>query len=103
MVLAKMTAGKTRLQWIETAGGPHLVLPEAYARNWEGFATPSNGRVVEATFRCNPSSPATDYDRACSIRGWLGVIPVGKGKALVLSSDDTSATYYRTARGQHYL
>jgi hypothetical protein len=98
-----MVEERTRLHWVHTAGGPHLVLPEAHAPAWEGFATPSGGRVVQATFRCNPGSPATDYDRACSVQGWLGVIPVGKGQALVLSGDDTQAAYYRTRRGQHYL
>jgi hypothetical protein len=102
-VLARMVDERTRLQWIKTAGGPHLVLPEAYAAEWEGFAIPSGGRVVKASFQCNPGSPATDYDRACSVKGWLGVIPVGKGMALVLHGDDTIAAYYRTARGQHYL
>jgi hypothetical protein len=99
-----MDGEHTRLHWVSTAGGPHLVLPEAYAAAWEGFAVPSGGRVVEATFRCNPDSPATDYDRACSVEGcWLGVIPVGKGQALVLAGDDSLAAHYRTARGQHYL
>ncbi|QDU97793.1 Imm21 family immunity protein [Lignipirellula cremea] len=34
---------------------------------------------------------------------WLGVIPVGKGEALVLTGDDTAAAYYRTRQGQHFL
>jgi hypothetical protein len=92
-----------RLQWIETAGGPHLVLPERYAAAWEGCSAPSGGRVVEATFRCDPGGSATDYDRACSVEGWIGVIPVGRGQALALTGDDTQTAYYRTARGQHFL
>jgi hypothetical protein len=98
-----MTEERMRLQWVSTAGGPHLVLPEKCARAWEGWLAPSGGRVVEATFRCNAEGPATDYDRACSVSGWLGVIPVGKGQALVLSGDDTQAAYYRSRRGQHFL
>lgn len=98
-----MADERMRLHWMSTEGGPHLVLPEKYASAWEGWASPSGGRVVEAIFRCNPDGPATDYDRACSVSGWLGVIPVGQGQALVLSGDDTQATYYRTRRGQHFL
>src|SRR5262249_59306727 len=41
--------------------------------------------------------------RACDVKGWLGVIRVGRGAALVLSGDATSVAYYRSARGQHYL
>jgi hypothetical protein len=103
MVCAKMTARKVRPHWVETLGGPHLVLPEAHADAWEGNAAPSKGRVIQATFRCDPSSPATDYDRACSIDDWLGVIPVGDGQALVLSGDDTSAAYFCMGTGKDYL
>ena len=98
-----MDGERKRLHWVETLGGPHLVLPEAYASAWEGFLVPSGGRIVQASFRCNPGSPATDYDRACSVEAWLGVITVGKGKALVLHGDDSIAAYYRRARGNHYI
>src|SRR5262249_2650524 len=98
-----MNEARTRLHWVDTAGGPHLVLPEAYAAAWEGIKVPSGGRVVEATVRCNLNSPATDYDRACGGEGWLGVIPFGKGQALVIGGNDTQAAYYRTRTGQHYL
>ena len=54
-----MAEPRPRLHWVETAGGPHLVLPEKYAAAWEGCFTPAGGRVVEATFRCDPAGPAT--------------------------------------------
>src|SRR5438874_2615230 len=84
----RVTEARMRLHWIVTAGGPQLVLPERYAAAWEGCSTPSGGRVVEATFRCDPGGPATDYDRASSVAGWIGAIPVGRGQALVLTGDD---------------
>jgi hypothetical protein len=99
-----MNGQPTRLHWISTLGGPHLVIPEAYASAWEGGAAPTAGRVVEATFRCNPHGPATDYDRACSVNdGWLGVIPVGSGMALVVRGEDSAVAYYRTTRGEHFI
>ena len=91
-----------RLPWVYTCGGPHLVIPERYASDWEGCFVPSHGRVVQAKFRCNPEGPATDYDRACDVGGWLGVIPVGSGEALVLHGDHTPATYYRRSQA-HFL
>jgi hypothetical protein len=47
-----------RLPWVETTGGPHLVIPERYAPAWEAIYVPSEGRTVEATFRFNPEGPA---------------------------------------------
>lgn len=91
-----------RLSWINTLGGPHLVIPERYAPAWEGGFAPSGGRIVVSSFRCNPGGPATDYDRACDAAGWLGVIPVGRGQALVLSGDQTQVAYYHWKRG-HFL
>jgi hypothetical protein len=91
-----------RLLWVRTTGGPHLVIPERYAPAWEGCFAPSEGRTVEATFRYNPEGPATDYDRACDVSGWLGVIPAGRGQALVLSGYPGRAAYYRWGR-RHFL
>jgi hypothetical protein len=98
-----MADERLRLTWINTAGGPHLVIPERYAPAWEGCFVPSGGRVIEATFRCNPNGPATDYDCACNVSGWLGVIRVGRSQAMVLSGDDTQAAYYHWGRGHFIL
>ena len=97
-----MAQTQTRLAWVHTTGGPHLVVPERYAPAWEGCFAPAGGRRVEAVFRYNPGGPATDYDRACDVPGWLGVIPVGRGHALVLGGDRTPAAYYHWSR-RHFL
>jgi hypothetical protein len=36
---------------------------------------------------------ATDYDRACDVEDWLGLINVGEGKAIVLGGDETATTW----------
>jgi len=60
---------------------------------WEGADEPANGRTVEAEFRWG-SEVATDYDRACDIGTFAGVIEVGPGSALVLNTDgDAMATW----------
>jgi hypothetical protein len=97
-----MEEPRTRLTWVSTTGGPHLVVPERYASAWEAYFSPTGGRKVEAAFRANPEGPATDYDRACDVSGWLGVIPVGRAQALVLRGADTDAAYYRWGR-RHFL
>ena len=57
------------LLWLESAGGPLIVLPARHLRSWGG---------------CWRPRAATDYDRACGVRGYQGVIAAGAGDALVL-------------------
>jgi hypothetical protein len=63
-----------------------IVLPESLLSAWEGNDPPSGGRQVEATFRCGPDGPATDYDRACSSDEAVAQIPVGGGSGIVIAS-----------------
>src|SRR5437868_5069553 len=83
-----------QLRWVESEGGPLLLLAAPYVRYWEGVDPPSAGRVVEARFRWrDPSAPATDYDRACDVDDWLGVLPVGPSEGLVLGGDPTPTAW----------
>lgn len=77
---------------VGTDGGPLLLIPGRHLLEWEGSDPPTGGRVVQATFRCaDPDMPATDYDLACDVREYLGVIPVGAGTALVLGGEPLPA------------
>jgi hypothetical protein len=73
--------------FIDTGGGPFIVLQASGLLAWEGTEPPSDGRVVEATFRLDPDAPATDYDRACDVDSSVGVITVGLGEALILGQE----------------
>jgi hypothetical protein len=85
------------LTWIESGGGPLLLLSSEYLADWEGVDSPSNGRIVQATFRWNgPGTAATDYDRACDIDDYIAAIPVGSGTGLVLNQEPMPTTW------QHY-
>jgi hypothetical protein len=88
--------------WVSTTGGPHLVVPEKHAAHWEGVTAPSHGRVVRAKHRWDPTGPATDYDRACDVEGYLGVVRVGRGCGVVLADYPTAAAYYPW-RGRHFI
>jgi len=80
-------------KWITGDGGPLILMEKRLLSFWEGADEPSNGRAVEAESRWG-LDVATDYDRACDIRSWAGVIEVGSGRALVLSTDgDAMATW----------
>ena len=64
-----MSEGDKRLRWVQSAGGPLVVLPARYRRSWGGCWRPRS---------------ATDYDRACGVPGYQGVLAAGAGDALVL-------------------
>lgn len=60
----------SELTWLESDGGPLLLVPSEHLLSWEGIDPPSDGRHIDTQFRWNgPDSPATDYDRACDVQG----------------------------------
>jgi hypothetical protein len=80
-----MNGRNEALTWLET-DAPLILLSEANLADWEGIDPPSGGRVVEANFRWgDEAAPATDYDRACDINDYIGLISVGSGMALILN------------------
>ena len=79
-------------EWI-SCNSPLLLVAKDNLWAWEGAAVPSQGRRVEARFRWNPDGPATDYDRACDVDDYLGLIDVGPGKALVLGDEPLMTTW----------
>jgi hypothetical protein len=88
------------LNWIESAGGPLILLPLPDLLLWEGIRPPSGGRTVEANFRWkDKNDPATDYDRACDIRDLLGIVHMGQVEALVLG-DEPLATAWLPDKGR---
>lgn len=82
------------LKWVDTAGGPFLLLERRWLHFWEGVLEPSGGRVVHASFRYNKrDAPATDYDRACDVEEYLGLLEVGDGWGLILNDDSYSTAW----------
>ena len=79
-------------EWID-CNSPLLLVARDHLIAWEGTNVPSNGRKVEACFRWNPDGPATDYDRACDIDDYVGVIDVGNGKGIVLGEEPLMTTW----------
>lgn len=78
--------------WVIGDGGPIILMEQALLPYWEGCHAPTNGRVVIAESRWG-LDVATDYDLACDIDGWSGVISVGNGYALVLGTSGDMATW----------
>ena len=61
-------AASEYLNWINSAGGPLVLLQESLLPHWSG-------------------DDDSDYDRACRIDDYLGLIGVGPGEALVLGEE----------------
>jgi hypothetical protein len=78
--------------WI-SCNSPLLLVAKDELRAWEGTDVPSQGRMVEARFRWNPDGPATDYDRACDVDDYLGVIAVGNSNGIVLGDEPLMTTW----------
>jgi hypothetical protein len=80
------------VRWMQSNAGPLLLVPGEHLPSWEGVAPPADGRHIEAQFRWNRrDAPATDYDRACDVTGYLGLLSIGTGHGLVLG-DELHAT-----------
>jgi hypothetical protein len=65
------------VEWIESGGGPLIVIPEESLSAWRG----ADGDDWE------------DYDRACDVDGHVGLIAVGQSHALVLGFDPASTAF----------
>jgi len=78
------------LRWMQSNGGPLLLVPGEHLLSWEGTELPSGGRQIDAQFRWGgQNAPVTDYDRACDVQGWLGLLDIGAGHGLVLGASRT--------------
>jgi immunity protein 21 of polymorphic toxin system len=88
------------LRWLESNGGPLLLVPGERLPSWEGTEPPADGRQIDAQFRWNgQDAPATDYDRACDVKGWLGLLDVGAGQAIVLGGEPLGTAWQAAAAG----
>src|SRR5690242_20715802 len=66
------------VEWVESGGGPLVAVPEAVLPFWAG----ADGEDL-----------ATDYDRACEVDGYVGLLPVGDSAALVLGDEPASTSF----------
>lgn len=73
--------------WISSDGGPLICATPSALSEWRGVSGSSSG------------SARTDYERACDESEYLGVIPCGSHKVLVLGDEPLQSTFARTADG----
>lgn len=69
------------LTWVSAGGGPLLLLDRRFLPRWLGDT---------------PASPhaGTDYDRACAIDDYVGLVNVGSGHGLVLDDEPLQTAWW---------
>ncbi|MFD7873648.1 Imm21 family immunity protein [Streptomyces sp. NPDC059766] len=70
--------------WVRSMGGPLIVVPESSVNAWGGCT--KDGSVL------GDADGRDDYDRACEVEAWAGVITAGAEAATVLVLADEPAT-----------
>lgn len=82
---------ESSLKWLESAGGPLLLLEEHLLESWSGvFSEPSQ-------------TPFTDYDRACAVNDYIGIIAVDSGFGIVLGEEPFSTAWFQFAETKNSL
>ncbi|MFD0229317.1 immunity 21 family protein [Streptomyces hirsutus] len=73
--------------WVESMGGPLIVIPVSALAAWRGGA--------ETGLMAGDATAPDDYDRACAVDDLAGVIPVGDNgaQALVLADEPATSCY----------
>jgi hypothetical protein len=87
------------MRWIESAGGPLLLLHRESLGEWGGVAELMTGPAADDSW--SPRGEPTDYDRACSVQGYLGMIAIGAGQGIVLGDEPLRTAWipFRTRNG----
>ncbi|MBM0202538.1 HAD hydrolase-like protein [Micromonospora sp. STR1s_5] len=79
-VLARTRRPVSQLPWVDSGGGPLIVVPTTALDEWEGASV-------------DDDDSWGDYGRACQVDGYAGVLDVGADQALVLADEPASTTY----------
>ncbi|MFC5724374.1 Imm21 family immunity protein [Streptomyces gamaensis] len=71
--------------WVESLGGPLVAVPVSVLTEWGGCSENWG----------EESAPLEDYDRACAVEGWAGLLDVGRSgaQALVLADEPATTRY----------
>jgi hypothetical protein len=83
-----MTSWSGKYRWVDTLGGPHLLISEEQLQYWRG----------EARWKSDDRSDESDYVRACTVDTWLGEIPCHSATALVLAGDVGPIAWFPNTR-----
>ena len=70
---------RQKVEWLDTGGGPFVILPSHSLRKWGGLRA---------------EGAPNDFDRACDVTDYLGTIPFDAAQALVLGDDPFPTAFF---------
>ncbi len=74
------------MRWLESGGGPLILVPRRHLLNWTGIQAPDGG--------------GSDYDRACEVTDEVALITVGeKGTGLVFGDEPFRTAWFADESG----
>lgn len=89
-----MSNDENGIKWISSTGGPLILIKTSCLQYWKGIFGISNE---------SQGNSITDYERACEINDYVGLIDVGSCKALVLGEEPFETTWLSTEDGSGIL
>lgn len=82
------------LQWIASMGGSLILMEKSLLINWNGDTNPSVR---------NDEQGVTDYDRACDVDDYIGIIQVGESQAIVLGDEPMQTAWWQVGEDEGIL
>jgi hypothetical protein len=89
------------LNWIESTGGPLIIISETNFHKWSGTYDLSsfiNGQIVVANDFLSPDQ--TDYAKACSIDDYLGIIKKENEDVIVLGDEPLKTSAFLISQNE---
>lgn len=86
-----------KLTWIESAGGPLILISDKSYNLWSGILKRSSyldNKIENADDFLNPDE--ADYGKACLIEDYLGIVDIGDDIALVLGDEPLRTTVFHS-------
>lgn len=87
-----------KLDWIEPAGGPLVVISDNAINLWSGIYKRESyllGKVEDADDFMD--SAETDYGESCLVDDYLGLVEVGRENGLVLGNEPMPTTIFKSS------
>jgi hypothetical protein len=79
------------MKWACSEGGPLLLLGLEGIESWGGYEAPLS--FDGADIPGADAAICSDYDRACGVTGYLGIIDVGARQGIVLADEPLATTW----------
>ena len=86
-----------KLKWIDSAGGPLILISDKSLKLWSGILKRSSyldSKIEDADDFLDADE--ADYGKACLVEGYLGIVDVGSDTALVLGDQPFLTTIFHS-------